>query len=68
MSSNSSNDPSRPSRRNRSGSVTHRYSRLTFGAYNAKDPVKYAGVSTPVERRKALGIRGLVPPAYVPLE
>ena len=44
------------------------YSRLTFGVYNAKDPIKYSGVSTPVERRSALGIQGLVPAAYIPLE
>ena len=44
------------------------YSRLTWGSYNAKDPVKYSGVSTPVEKRKQLGICGLVPPGYIPLE
>ena len=45
-----------------------RYSRLTFGTYNAKDPIKYSGVSTPVEQREQLGIQGLVPAAYIPLE
>ncbi|CAB9529474.1 NADP-dependent malic enzyme [Seminavis robusta] len=48
--------------------TTRRYSRLTFGVYHAKDPVKYNGVSTPVERRTDLGIQGLVPAAFVPLE
>lgn len=45
-----------------------RYSRLTAGVYIAKDPVKYNGVSTPIERREEIGIRGLVPAAYIPLE
>ena len=45
-----------------------RYSRLTFGTYNVKDPIKYSGVSTPVEHREALGIQGLVPPVFIPLE
>jgi malate dehydrogenase (oxaloacetate-decarboxylating)(NADP+) len=44
------------------------YSRLTWGVYHAKDPIKYSGVSTPVEKRRDLGIRGLVPAAYIPLE
>jgi malate dehydrogenase (oxaloacetate-decarboxylating)(NADP+) len=44
------------------------YSRLTWGVYHAKDPIKYNGVSTPVEKRRDLGIRGLVPAAYIPLE
>lgn len=44
------------------------YSRLTFGSYVSRDPIKYAGVSTPVERRFDLGIRGLVPPACISLE
>lgn len=45
-----------------------RYSRLTWGTYHAKDPIKYSGVSTPVEQRESLGIQGLVPPAYIPLK
>lgn len=45
-----------------------RFSRLTFGAYVAKDPVKYSGVSTPISKRDEMGIRGLVPAAYIPLE
>ena len=45
-----------------------RYSLLTDGAVLAKDPVKYSGVSTPVEKRSGLGIKGLVPAAYIPLE
>jgi malate dehydrogenase (oxaloacetate-decarboxylating)(NADP+) len=45
-----------------------RYSRLTCGTYHAKDPIKYSGVSTPVDQRGSLGIRGLVPPAYIPLQ
>lgn len=44
------------------------FSRLTWGFYRAKDPIKYSGVSTPVEKRKDLGIRGLVPAAYISLE
>ena len=42
-----------------------RYSRLTFGTYHVKDPIKYSGVSTPVEQRCKLGIQGLVPSAYI---
>jgi malate dehydrogenase (oxaloacetate-decarboxylating)(NADP+) len=45
-----------------------RYSRLTFGTYVARDPIRYSAVSTPIEKRQALGIRGLVPPAFIPLE
>jgi malate dehydrogenase (oxaloacetate-decarboxylating)(NADP+) len=57
-----------------SGAIHHhpsrsrQYSRLTWGTYNAKDPIKYCGVSTPVERRHDLGIQGLVPATYIPLE
>ena len=39
-----------------------------MGVYVARDPVRYSGVSTPIDDRKRLGIRGLVPPAYIPLE
>jgi malate dehydrogenase (oxaloacetate-decarboxylating)(NADP+) len=49
-------------------STYRRYSRLTDGVYLAKDPVKYNGVSTPIEKREELGIRGLVPSAYIPLD
>lgn len=49
-------------------SPSRRYSRLTWGVYVAKDPVRYSGVSTPIEKRQELGIRGLVPPAFIPLE
>eukprot|EP00544_Gedaniella_sp_CCMP2646_P005648 CAMPEP_0202485154 /NCGR_PEP_ID=MMETSP1361-20130828/4065_1 /ASSEMBLY_ACC=CAM_ASM_000849 /TAXON_ID=210615 /ORGANISM="Staurosira complex sp., Strain CCMP2646" /LENGTH=544 /DNA_ID=CAMNT_0049113987 /DNA_START=26 /DNA_END=1657 /DNA_ORIENTATION=+ len=49
-------------------STYRRYSRLTDGVYLAKDPVKYNGVSTPIEMREELGIRGLVPSAYIPLD
>lgn len=38
------------------------------GVAHAKNPVEYHGVSTPLENRSALGIRGLVPAAYLPLE
>jgi hypothetical protein len=41
---------------------------LTWGTYNARDPIKYSGVSTPVDRRYDLGIQGLVPATYIPLE
>ena len=44
------------------------YSRLTQGVYVAHDPIKYCGVSTPIEIRDTLGIRGLVPSAYIPLD
>lgn len=44
------------------------YSRLTPGTYVAKNPIKYNGVSTPIDMREALGIRGLVPAAYIPLD
>ena len=49
-------------------SANRRYSRLTEGVYIAKDPVNYNGVSTPIEKREELGIRGLVPSAYIPLD
>jgi malate dehydrogenase (oxaloacetate-decarboxylating)(NADP+) len=45
-----------------------RFSRLTTGSYTAKDPIKFSGVSTPIEKRTELGIRGLVPAAFIPLE
>lgn len=48
--------------------MDRRYSRLTPGVYNVKDPVKYNGVSTPIEKREELGIRGLIPAAYIPLD
>jgi len=38
------------------------------GVAHAKNPVEYYGVSTPIQLRDALGIRGLVPAAYLPLE
>ena len=44
------------------------YSRLTWGVYQARDPVKYSGISTPISKRDELGISGLVPPAFLPLE
>lgn len=44
------------------------YSRLTAGVYTAKDPTKFHGSSTPIEKREELGIRGLVPAAYIPLD
>jgi hypothetical protein len=34
----------------------------------ARDRIRFAGVSTPIERRRELGIRGLVPSAYMPLD
>ena len=43
-------------------------SRVPFGVHLAKDPIKYTGVSTPVEERAKLGIQGLVPAAYIPLD
>jgi malate dehydrogenase (oxaloacetate-decarboxylating)(NADP+) len=44
------------------------YSRLTWGVYVARDPIRYSGVSTPIEDRRRLGIQGLVPPGFLPLE
>lgn len=44
------------------------FSRLTWGVYVARDPIKYSGVSTPIEERRRSGIQGLVPPGYLPLE
>lgn len=38
------------------------------GVAHAKNPVKYQGVSTPLEERDALGLRGLLPAAYLPLD
>ena len=38
------------------------------GAAIARDPVTFCGVSTPLERRRGLGIRGFVPAAYIPLD
>jgi malate dehydrogenase (oxaloacetate-decarboxylating)(NADP+) len=38
------------------------------GLVLSKDPIRHNGVSTPIELRKGLGIRGLVPAAYIPLE
>ena len=40
------------------------YSRLTWGVYQAKDPIKFNGVSTPLEYREQLGLHGLVPAAF----
>ena len=34
----------------------------------AKNPVEYKGVSTPISKRDELGLRGLLPAAYLPLE
>jgi malate dehydrogenase (oxaloacetate-decarboxylating)(NADP+) len=45
-----------------------KYSRVPQGVYLVKDPVEYNGVSTPTEERAHLGIQGLVPTAYIPLE
>ena len=33
-----------------------------------RDTIRYCGISTPVQDRQAIGIRGLVPAAHVPLE
>jgi len=41
-----------------------KYSRLTWGVYQAKDPIKFYGVSTPLENREQLGLHGLVPAAF----
>ena len=38
------------------------------GLVLSKDPIRHNGVSTPIELRRGLGIRGLVPAAYIPLE
>ena len=38
------------------------------GIRHAKNPIHFHGVSTPIEERTALGIRGLIPSAYLPLE
>ena len=40
----------------------------TCGARHAKNPIVYHGVSTPIEELMSLGIRGLIPSAYLPLE
>ena len=44
------------------------YSQVPFGVQLAKNPVNYAGISTPVEERTSLGIQGLLPAASIPLE
>jgi hypothetical protein len=33
-----------------------------------RDTINYSGISTPVVDRQAIGIRGLVPAAHIPLE
>ena len=33
-----------------------------------RNPITNSAASTPVEKRKELGVRGLVPAAYIPLE
>jgi hypothetical protein len=38
------------------------------GLVLSKDPIRHNGVSTPFDMRRTLGIRGLVPSAYIPLE
>jgi malate dehydrogenase (oxaloacetate-decarboxylating)(NADP+) len=40
----------------------------TFGVSNSRDPIKNFGISTPIQERDRQGIRGLVPPGYIPLE
>lgn len=41
---------------------------IVCGSDVPRGDILYSGVSTPVERRADLGIQGLVPPAFVPLE
>jgi hypothetical protein len=46
----------------------HQSSASSSGLALFKDPIRHNGVSTPIELRRGLGIRGLVPSAYIPLE
>ena len=43
-------------------------SNLSWGVHHAKDPIKYSGVATPLDSRRDLGIRGLVPAGFLTLE
>jgi malate dehydrogenase (oxaloacetate-decarboxylating)(NADP+) len=38
------------------------------GESHAKNPVEFQGVSTPLVKREELGLRGLLPAAYLPLD
>ena len=38
------------------------------GVDYVRDTIRYCGISTPIENRQKIGIRGLVPAAYLPLE
>lgn len=38
------------------------------GVEVVRDTIRYSGVSTPISEREGLGIRGLVPAAFLPLE
>ena len=38
------------------------------GVEIVRDTIRYCGISTPLEHRQELGIRGLVPAAFIPLE
>ncbi|KAL7530236.1 hypothetical protein ACHAXR_003380 [Thalassiosira sp. AJA248-18] len=42
--------------------------RLCVGDVHAKNPVEYHGVLTPISKRDELGLRGLLPAAYLPLD
>jgi hypothetical protein len=48
--------------------LSHHSSASDSGLVLSKDPIRHNGVSTPIELRRGLGIRGLVPSAYIPLE
>jgi hypothetical protein len=48
--------------------VSQHSSASSSGLQISKDPIRHNGVSTPIELRRSLGIRGLVPAAYVSLE
>jgi hypothetical protein len=39
-----------------------------LGVDYVRDTIRYCGISTPVEDRQKIGIRGLVPAAFIPLE
>ena len=48
---------------------TKQLSRIpSTGVDFVRDTIRYCGISTPVNDRLAIGIRGLVPAAYIPLE
>jgi hypothetical protein len=48
--------------------VSQQSSASSSGLALSKDPIRHNGVSTPIELRRGLGIRGLVPSAYISLD